>query len=933
MKKFALLVTLFSVAIAFGQKKKIDYTIYDSWKTIATHHISDNGLQTCYEVKPQQGNSKVIVKSLKGNHETLLEIDRATNPKFVGENYLACVIKPDFDSLRKLKLAETKKDKLPKNNLLIINFHSSDTVYFGEYKDYQISEKGSTVAWLTEKVDDSCPNKCNNKCKECKKKAKKKKRKKGEPVIKKLGGTLSFTNVNDGTQLIEKVNYVDEFLLSNYDQKIAFISKKQVDKKDSVSLTCINLNDKTKINIANGQTSIKKLTFSEKASFLAFLHSADTSKVKVHDLSMWNAGKPSLVRITNKSEMDTLHSVSENRRISFSANEARLFYGIGSRPKEEPKDTLLKNEKAVLDVWSWTDKQLQPQQLKKLKNAKNKSNLHVYHIAENKAIQLEDDTLRWSYGLNKSQNQFGVLTNKNPYEHTYSWEMPWKEDVYLIDINNGNKFLAKEQVKHDLRISNSGRYAVWFNSNDSNFYATNLIDKKDVCLTNNIGDVLAADNNGMPFEPYSRGVYGFDKNEGFVYFQGKFDVWKSNLKTGENSRITHGRKDSIRYNLTFLNRDSSFLYWPNIMITSHNYKTHDEALYKFDGANIEKVFGGAYNFYGVQKAKNADELLVRFGNTKVYPDLSVVRNGAIEQVSQANTQQSEFNWASVESFFWTTPKGHRLEGLVYKPEDFDPNKKYPLMVYFYELYSESKHNHYTPRPSASIINPLEYASNGYVVFIPDIRYQPGHPATSAYDCIVSGTDSLAATYSWINTDKMALQGQSWGGYQTAQLVTMTDKYACAMAGAPVSNMFSAYGGIRWGSGLSRMFQYERTQSRIGATIWEKPELYKENSPIFALPKVNTPLLIMHNDGDGAVPWYQGIEMFVGLRRLGKPVWMLNYNGDEHNLMKRANRMDLSRRMRGFFDHYLLDRPAPKWLVNGVPAIDKGKDPGFELISE
>jgi dipeptidyl aminopeptidase/acylaminoacyl peptidase len=169
---------------------------------------------------------------------------------------------------------------------------------------------------------------------------------------------------------------------------------------------------------------------------------------------------------------------------------------------------------------------------------------------------------------------------------------------------------------------------------------------------------------------------------------------------------------------------------------------------------------------------------------------------------------------------------------------------------------------------------------------------------------------------------MGLQGQSWGGYQSAQLITMTTRYKAAMAGAPVSNMFSAYGGIRWGSGMSRQFQYEHSQSRIGATIWEKPELYTLNSPIFALPKVRTPLLIMHNDNDGAVPWYQGIELYMGLRRLKQPVWLLNYNGDDHNLMKEANRKDLSIRMREFFDYYLNNGTQPAWMKDGIPAIEK-----------
>ena len=258
----------------------------------------------------------------------------------------------------------------------------------------------------------------------------------------------------------------------------------------------------------------------------------------------------------------------------------------------------------------------------------------------------------------------------------------------------------------------------------------------------------------------------------------------------------------------------------------------------------------------------------------------------IKQISNANPQQKDVLWPSVELVNWLSYDSIPLEGLVYIPENYDTTKRYPLMVYYYELNSDNLHNYRSPKPSASIINPIEYASNDYLVFVPDIRYVPGYPARSAYNSIMSGTDHLIKNYA-VDSLKMGLQGQSWGGYQTAQLITMTTRYAAAMAGAPVSNMFSAYGGIRWGSGLNRQFQYEATQSRIGKTIWEAPELYYENSPIFHLPKVSTPLLIMHNDKDGAVPWYQGIELYNGMRRLQKPCWMLVYNNDDHNLRKAA----------------------------------------------
>jgi dipeptidyl aminopeptidase/acylaminoacyl peptidase len=321
-------------------------------------------------------------------------------------------------------------------------------------------------------------------------------------------------------------------------------------------------------------------------------------------------------------------------------------------------------------------------------------------------------------------------------------------------------------------------------------------------------------------------------------------------------------------------------------------------------------------------------------NFNEYPDLwmSGLDFGDPKKLTTANPQQNDYNWGTVELIQWTSADGVELDGLLYKPENFDPGKKYPMVVYFYERYSDRLHSHNTPRPSRSTVNFTFYASNGYLVFVPDIVYKNGFPGQSAYNSIVSGTLKLIEN-PWVDAGRIGIQGQSWGGYQVAYLVTQTNMFAAAMAGAPVSNMTSAYGGIRWGSGMSRMFQYEGSQSRLGGTLWEKPWRYIENSPVFFADKVETPLLMMHNDEDGAVPWYLGIEYFVALRRLNKPVWMLTYNGAPHNLKRRADCKDLSIRMLQFFDHYLKDAPAPVWMEYGIQAVDKGKKMGYELIKD
>ncbi|WP_165200659.1 alpha/beta hydrolase family protein [Muriicola soli] len=333
------------------------------------------------------------------------------------------------------------------------------------------------------------------------------------------------------------------------------------------------------------------------------------------------------------------------------------------------------------------------------------------------------------------------------------------------------------------------------------------------------------------------------------------------------------------------------------------------------------------------KSELANQLLYTRESFTEFPDLWVadLDMNSPTKISEANPQQQEYNWGTNELVTWTSLDGIELTGMLVKPENFDPTKKYPMLVNFYERSSDGLYRHRAPSAGRSTINYSFYASRGYLIFNPDVHYRIGYPGESAYNCVIPGITSLIEK-GFVDKDNIGVQGHSWGGYQIAYLVTKTDIFKAAEAGAPVPNMISAYGGIRWWTGLSRQFQYEHTQSRIGGTPWEYPTRYLENSPIFNIDKINTPLLIMHNDADGHVPWYQGIEFFVSLRRLGKPSWFLNYNGEPHWPLKLQNRKDFTIRMAQFFDHYLKGDPKPKWMERGVPAMEKGINQGYELTS-
>lgn len=454
-------------------------------------------------------------------------------------------------------------------------------------------------------------------------------------------------------------------------------------------------------------------------------------------------------------------------------------------------------------------------------------------------------------------------------------------------------------------------------------------------MTKDLGVAFHDETHDTPNEPNPYGQMGWGVNDEVFYVYDKYDIWALDPKGSKSWNWTGGtgRAQTIRYRYQRVDSEEKNIdvSKPVLLNTFHSVSKYGGFARYGAGANTPEVlWSGPYAPGFVTKQKNAEMYWVMRGNFSEIAELYETDSQFKEwkQRSLTNPQKEQFLWGEAELVSWISADGKPLEGILYKPEGFDPSKKYPMMVYFYETHSEGLYRSMSPAPSASTINIPFFVSRGYLVFTPDIVYSEGYPGKSAENSIIPGTLNLIAK-GFVDENRIAIQGQSWGGYQVAHLVTRTNLFAAAGAGAPVSNMFSAYGGIRWQTGMSRMFQYEKTQSRIGKTLWERPLYYLENSPLFRVPDIQTPLLMMHNDADGAVPWYQGIELFVAMRRLQKPVWMLNYNGEAHNLVQRVNRKDLSIRLSQFFDHYLLGAPAPAWMKEGLPAVKKGLEWGFE----
>jgi len=937
--KYLLVSTLFFITVLSGaqsEKKRIDHTVYDGWKAMKNAQVSDDGKIITYEINPQSGDGYLFIYSTEKNGYD--SVSRGYDAKVMGK-FVVFKIKPQHETIRQAKLAKKKDDDLPKDSLGIFDTETRKVIA-KECDVKEFSAKQETSYFV-----------CHHaKTKEVPSSKKKKKKRKKHPEIK-SDGTL-FEIIDTRNYAITAKNkkqpgkftypYVTGYSLSKKGELVAFIQQKKTDKTDSSYVYVFQTNDWTKFpkRIYSVKGTCKNVKIDDAGKQVAFLSSTDTSKNKIYDLWYWNTenSSSSLIADVSNTAFPAGWCVSEHSRLYFSENGKKLFFGTAVKPENEKKDTLTEDEKYKVDIWNWQDGRLQPEQLRNLENDKKKNYLAVYHVATGKIIQLcNTDMDDYRLVMNGDENvMLGISEYR--YERERSWESPWNSDYYLVDLLTGEKKLLAEALKFNSSLSATGKYFVYYQRKDDNWYATDIAGNKTINLTENISEDFFEDDNGTPEEESAYGIMGWSEGDKHVYIYTKYDIWKIDMSFERKPVCltkNFGKESRLELRNIWLDREQKFVDEKYLLLNSFNETTKQAGFYKIDASAKSilpiKLVESDHKYMFLQKAKNADRILFTRQSFTEYPDLwtADVNFYKSEKLSNANPQQREYNWGNVELIHWRSPKGKELDGLIYKPENFDSTKKYPLLIYYYEKYADEMHAHYVPRPSASIINPSEYCSNGYVVFFPDILYDEGSPGENAYDCIMSGMEFVTAK-GYINKERMGLQGQSWGGYQTAYMVTQTNVFRAAMAGAPVSNMTSAYGGIRWESGLSRMFQYEKTQSRLGVTLWEDRERYIKNSPVFFSDKVETPLLIMHNDKDGAVPWYQGIEYFAALRRLNKPCWMLNYNDDGHNLTRRANQKDLSIRMRQFFDHYLLDQPMPEWMKSGLSAIDKGKKTGYDL---
>lgn len=900
--KYTILLLVAGVitpAIAQTSKKSMTFDDLTGWKRITEQVVSDNGKWVACKMEPWIGDAVVCVFNTKG--EEVVSFPSAEKIAFSSScDYLLVTEKPLLKEVEELKLKKTKEEDMPMNKLVIYHLSGKNVEKIDSVKSYKLFDTIDWIAYQRGQKNDSTL------------------------YIRSLGNAQPVT-----------FPAVTDFQFSK-EGNIAYYVSKGDSLGTKAGLYTYAPESASSQLIHEGDGVFKRIAFNKNGDKLAFLYCADKDSTDTCFSLYISENNLPATTVVSKSYQAIPENwvISEHGNVHFSGNSEHLFFGISPQPKQKDTTILAENRPKV-EVWRWDEGVQYTQQKYNKENDLKKAYTAVYNFNKKQVIPLASVDKPDLILADKGNVSVALLTTSQPYDLERMWVGRNRYDVYSIDIETGDTQCIKEALLTNVRFSPKGKYAYWYNPVDSSWYTYSIAGKKEHRLTTSASFPAWDEENDMPDYPRQHGLAGWTKDDEHILIYDRYDIWQFNPE-GNDSPVNltvNGRDKHITYRYIQLDKEEKYIDIDNIQLLSgFNEQTKGSGYYntRFTSPSApNELLAGDYMLSTPLKAKKGDAVIYTSETFGQYPDIKLTDLSFKHSVQLTNgyKQQQNILWGNAELISWTSLDGKPLQGVVYKPENFDPQKKYPLIVNFYERNSETLYSYRTPEPHRSTIDYHLYNSNGYIVFNPDVVYEDGYPGESCFNSVMPGV-SLLISKGYIDEKAIGAQGHSWGGYQVAYLATRTNLFAAIESGAPVVNMFSAYGGIRWGSGLNRSFQYEHTQSRIGATMWETPLRYFENSPLFTMDKVKTPILIMHNDNDGHVPWYQGIEYFVALKRLQKPVWMLNYAGEIHWPMRTANRVDFQKRMFQFFEHYLKGKPMPQWMSEGIPAVDQDFELGY-----
>jgi dipeptidyl aminopeptidase/acylaminoacyl peptidase len=928
----AFAIAVFVAPLAAQQpaaKKPITHDVYDGWKAIQGTKVSRDGLWVAYALVPQDDDGELVVRNLKTNRE--YRAPRGRNPVITPDSTFVVFekspLKADVDKARK---AKRRPDEMPKAGVGLIDLSSGQVTTLAEHvKNFRLPEDPvRIVAYLT--APEAAPRaRSQERDEEQEPKAASKKH---EP-----GTDLVVRHLAAGTT--QTIAEVMDYVVAKDGSAIAYSVSSKTPSNDGAFVRRIA--DGSTKTLLTGQGTYKGFAFDAKTTQLAFISDRDDYASKASRFKLYHTAISDNSALELNVPAETRAgpiAVSENGRLEFSKDGARLFFGTAAPPLAAPDDA---PEPVKVDIWHYQDPEIQPMQKVRAEDERKRNFRAMITIADKKFTQLASPDMPDVLTNDSATVALGVSDVR--YKQLISWDGSYDDD-YLVFLKDGSRKRILEKTNFPATLSPGSNYVLFFDERDDSWHVIRTSDGQNINLTAKLGVKFHSETDDHPSHPSPYGSGGWTEGDKSVLLYDRYDIWEVKADGSGGRKVTDGRREQIifRYPRTEQTpaaeeeggpgrRDAEDAAIPStkpLILSAVNEKTRASGLYRVtlnaDAAPARLLM--LDKSVGVPiKARDADVYVFTLSRFEEFPNLWA-SSGAftdMKKISDANPQQAEYNWGKSELIEYVNADGKTLNAILTKPEDFDPAKKYPLLVYIYEQLSQNVHRYVPPAPGGSSINVTRYVSNGYIVLQPDIVYDIGYPGDSALKCVLPATQKVISM-GFVDPRRVGIQGHSWGGYQITYMITRTNMFRAVEAGASVVDMAGGYGGIRWGTGMSRAFQYEKTQSRIGVPPWENPKLYLENSPIYWIDKVKTPYLTMANDEDDAVPWQQGIQFFTAMRRLGKEAYMFTYNGEKHGLRQRENQKHWTVHLAEYFDYFLKDAPKPDWMEHGVPYLEKGK---------
>lgn len=712
----------------------------------------------------------------------------------------------------------------------------------------------------------------------------------------------------------------------------------------------------------------ERLAFTEDGDALSVLKGHDEItawKDRMFAVTGWtglNAGISSAKKVSYDPAKDTAFpagmSISNNRTPAWTENRDAILFGIakinkadapagrgrGAAPDgvDAPAPPAGAGASAAdaadrpnLVVWHYKDPRLQSAQQVQEAGDRSFSYLSTYRVAENKFVRLADDDVRQvTVG---PKEKFGIGSDVRAYELQSNLDGRSFRDIYAINMATGARTPVLKQARYAYQISPDGTKFYYYEG--KHYFVIDLANPtpKNVTLTVPTSFVDVENDHNTVTPPIF--PVGWTADSASLILSDGWDMWNVSTDGSSATNLTiNGKKNQIRYRQRLRidpEEKGIDLKKPQYIGMMDQWtKKQGVGILAPGKTGVELLIYDDASFNRLSKAKNADTWIFSKETSSTPPEIFATNSSLSAPRKLTNTA------AEVEPYDYTggrilvdffndkkdkaNPKGERLQGTLYLPANYVKGKTYPTIVYIYERLTQGTNNFARPSVPGGGFNRAYYMSNGYAVYEPDIKYYINDPGMSAVWALVPAVKAAIAT-GVVDPARVALQGHSWGGYQTAFTITQTDIFKAASAGAPLTNMISMYGLLYKNSGGTNGAIFEASQGRFTSGPWDNWNAYTRNSPIAFAKNVKTPLLMLHNDADGAVDFTQGIEYFNTLRRLGKSVILIEYPGENHGLARQPNMQDYMIRMKEFFDAHLMGKPAPAWMEDGIPRLKMSDD--------